>query len=391
MVWESSVLGNHIELLGGGTPSKSVEKYWNGSIPWASVKDLKNDHLIRTEDTITEEGVKCSSTRVIPKGQLIIATRMAVGKVVITDIDVAINQDLKAIKCDDTLDEKFLFYLLKSKGPYFDKVSSGATVKGIKIEHIKKLKIFLPPLPIQKKIAAILDAADAYRQKTKALIEKYDELTQSLFLEMFGDLGIHPTGQFLKDHLKIHHGFAFKSTQFNDERVGTPVIKIGTVNKGYFDVESCSFIDSYDNGALEKFKVYPNDLLMSLTGTVGKDDYANLEFASPEYPLYLLNQRVAKIELYESLDPYFTIFLFRQRQIKGEITSLSRGVRQANISNNDIYNLRIKIPDLSLQKDFAERVKSIEAQKSSVRISLEKSEQLFQSLLQKAFKGELIN
>ena len=73
-------LGEIIKTVGGGTPSKDNEEYWNGNIPWASVKDLKSDRLNKTHDFITQAGVDNSATRVIPNGSLIVATRMAVGR-----------------------------------------------------------------------------------------------------------------------------------------------------------------------------------------------------------------------------------------------------------------------------------------------------------------------
>ena len=203
-IFKVKKLGNLIKLSGGGTPDKSNSSYWNGNIPWASVKDLKSDEINFTQDSITEEGVVNSATRVIKKDSLIIATRMAVGKVAINKIDLAINQDLKAIQCNsENIDKKFLFYYLKNKSNYFERIATGATVKGIKISHILDLQIPLPPLATQKKIAAILDAADAYRQKTKALIGKYEQLGQSLFLEMFGDPVVNPKGWDVKPLHKV--------------------------------------------------------------------------------------------------------------------------------------------------------------------------------------------
>ena len=185
-------LGNLISIVGGGTPSKEVSEYWNGCIPWATVKDLKNNYLFKTQDSISQTGLDNSSSKVVKSGGLIIATRMAVGKVVIPQIDVAINQDLKGITCKDELDSKFLYYFFKSKENFFNSLATGATVKGIKINHIADIKIPLLPLPVQQKIAAILDVADALKQKDKALIVKYDELTKSLFLDMFGDPVTNP-------------------------------------------------------------------------------------------------------------------------------------------------------------------------------------------------------
>src|ERR1700733_783799 len=90
-------LGDIVAVKGGGTPDKSVPAYWGGDIPWASVKDFKSTEINDTVDRITELGVANSATTIIPAGAILVPTRMAVGKVAITTIPLAINQDLKAL------------------------------------------------------------------------------------------------------------------------------------------------------------------------------------------------------------------------------------------------------------------------------------------------------
>ena len=129
---------------------------------------------------------------------------------------------------------------------------------------------------------------------------------------------------------------------------------------------------------------------MSLTGTVGKDDYGNVERATGDYDNYFLNQRVAKIA--PSNKGYLPIFLFgmlSNKKTKKELTKISRGVRQANISNRDLYALKMIMPSISEQEKYVAAIKNIEKQKQQAQANLEKSEALFNSLLQRAFKGEL--
>ncbi|MDA9067254.1 restriction endonuclease subunit S [Flavobacteriaceae bacterium] len=178
-------LGKVIKTVGGGTPSKDNEQYWNGSIPWASVKDLKSDRLNKTQDFITQAGVDNSATRVIPNGSLIVATRMAVGRAAICEMDVAINQDLKAIQLIGEINITYLLYLFKSKENYFDSVSSGATVKGIKIEHITKLKVNLPEIDLQNQFAERVQAIEAQKAQAQASLAGAEDLFNSLLQRAF--------------------------------------------------------------------------------------------------------------------------------------------------------------------------------------------------------------
>ena len=143
-------LGEIVEIKGGGTPDKSVESYWGGDIPWASVKDFKSAEITQTVDSITPLGVANSATNVIPAGSILVPTRMAVGKVAINAVDMAINQDLKALKLKAGVDTRYLLNALMAKAPSLEAQATGATVKGITLDVLRSLEIPLPPLEEQK-------------------------------------------------------------------------------------------------------------------------------------------------------------------------------------------------------------------------------------------------
>jgi len=382
-------IGDVFKVTSGGTPSRKKQEYYkNGTIPWVKTGDLKGKYANEPKEYITELALANSSAKIFPKNTVLLAMYGAtIGACSILKIAAATNQACGAILPSEKCDHVYLYYYLKSINKELISKGVGGAQPNISGGIIKSTKIPLPPLSQQKKIAAILDAADAYRQKTKALIFKYDELTQSLFLNMFGDPfkgDVSP----LKNNISIVGGYAFKSNDFIKE--GLPLIKIGTVNKGYFEIDNFSFLPKSYLSKYLKWNVKSGDILMSLTGTVGKDDYGNVEKATDHYENYLLNQRVAKLE--PSNDVYLKDFLFgmfSNNKTKKELTKISRGVRQANISNRDIENLKMITPSVENQKLYISAVASIEAQKAQAQASLAQAEDLFNSLLQRAFKGEL--
>lgn len=158
--YPSKKLGDVLKkIVGGGTPSKSNPGYWDGDIPWASVKDVKEGEstLKKTEDSITEAGLKNSAANLIPAGSIIISTRMGLGRVVKTEIDTTINQDLKALfPCKD-LDADYLLLFLRSKAQELVEKGSGATVSGIKLDVLKNLEIPVPSIEEQRKIVARIE------------------------------------------------------------------------------------------------------------------------------------------------------------------------------------------------------------------------------------------
>lgn len=291
------------------------------------------------------------------------------------------------------LDSKYLFYWVQTELFVNDMISkaSGANYPAVSDKIIKDSKIPLPPLDEQKRIAAILDKADAIRQKRKQAIDLADEFLRSVFLDMFGDPVTNPKGwevRIMKDLVKIQGGYAFKSKDFLNK--GIPVVKIGNANKLGFTTKGIAFVEPVEPEKLKQYELYAGDLLMSLTGTVGKDDYANITQVHDEYDMYYLNQRVAKITVDERLisKNYLKYFLAHPR-VKSEITKNNRGVRQANISNSDIYGLSVAMPSQKLLERFDSIVAKANILKERLSYTPQLNTAFFESLSQKAFSGQL--
>ena len=149
------------KIYGGGTPSKNVPEYWDGDIPWVTVKDLIATKIDGAQQYINKSGLENSSANMVPAGTVIIATRMALGKAVIASCDVAINQDLKAITGSPKIDSMFLHYWLLLQAKAIEKLGTGSTVKGVQLETIKSLRMHIPSsIQEQQKIATVLTNAD---------------------------------------------------------------------------------------------------------------------------------------------------------------------------------------------------------------------------------------
>ena len=205
------------------------------------------------------------------------------------------------------------------------------------------------------------------------------------FVEMFGNPEINSmkwNEQPLSEKLDVLGGYAFKSEQFDEEQ-GIPVLRIGNVNAGYFKLVNMVYWK--EDESLERYAIYPGDLVMSLTGTVGKDDYGNVCILGSDYEKYYLNQRNAKLEIKNGFDKVYLSQLLKFEGIKKKLTGISRGVRQANIANKDILNLVVPIPPTELQNQFAEFVKQVNKSKVAVQKTLDEAQTLFDSLMQEYF------
>lgn len=184
--WEKTSLGKCLaKIVGGGTPSRKIEEYWNGNIPWATVKDFSTFRSDSTQEKITLQGLVNSASHLIPAGTLIIATRMNIGQVSIYNVDVAINQDLKALFPTRNVCAKYLFYLLISLQQEIESLGTGSTVNGIRVEQLRNFEITLPPLlEEQKKIASVLSDADADIEKALLKLDKLMKLKQGMMSEL---------------------------------------------------------------------------------------------------------------------------------------------------------------------------------------------------------------
>lgn len=175
--WSVKRLGDVIErLVGGGTPSRANPAFWGNEILWVTVKDFATFNPHQTQESITKEGLDQSASHLIPAGTLITSTRMALGKAVIYEVDVAINQDLKALFLCPTTDVCFLYYWFEYHTRIIDELGSGSTVKGISIFDLKNIPFLLPTITEQTAIAEVLSDMDAElaaleqrRDKTRAL------------------------------------------------------------------------------------------------------------------------------------------------------------------------------------------------------------------------------
>jgi type I restriction enzyme S subunit len=376
-------LGDLVTITGGGTPSKSDESFWNGEIPWMSVKDLRGNIVYNTTDTITPKGLANCASNLVKKGTLVMATRMAVGKVVYAGVDLAINQDLKALSLKPVLFHRYLFYQLISKQSYFENHSKGATVKGITLDVIKQLDIHLPPLEDQKKIAAILDAADDYRQKTKALIERYDQLTQSLFLDMFGDPVTNPKG-WKKASLSTICDFSKTTIKPDEIQEGDAYLGLESIQKSTGKIIEKFTVAA---GELKSNKFYFNENYI-LYGKLRP--YLN-KVAVPDFSGVCSTDIIPLKPRAEHSVKAFIVSLLRGEWFVSYADERSSGANLPRISPKVVQKYSSIFPPLELQKQFAERVVQIEKQKQQAEESLVKAEDLFNSLLQRAFKGELTN
>ena len=327
----------------------------------------------------------------IKKGDVLISWSASIGIYEWDLEDAYLNQHIfKVVFEKEEIDKKYFKFMVDIALNKAVKYMHGSTMKHITKKYFDNILVPVPSLDKQKKIAEVLDKAQFLIDKKKEQIELLDELVKSRFVEMFGDINKNNKiwdVKILSELIDVIGGYAFKSTEFVEE--GIPVLKIGNINAGYFKNTNLMFWNEEEK--LERYLIRPGDLVISLTGTVGKDDYGNVCIMGKDYDKYYLNQRNAKLDIRDEniLSKLYLTYALKVPEIKKRLTGISRGVRQANISNKDIQNLELPIPPIELQNEFAEFVEQTDSIRSKMEASLSELEDNFNSLMQKAFKGEL--
>jgi type I restriction enzyme, S subunit len=183
--WEETDFGSIAKrIVGGGTPSRDVESYWNGKIPWMTVKDFANHNPKGTIEYISDDGLKMSASHLIPAHILITSTRMALGKAVLFEVDVAINQDLKAIFPTKDVDTLFLFYWFQFNEIRISEMGSGSTVMGISLGDLRKIPFSKPRISEQTAIATILSDMHRGIAALEDKLTKAREIKQGMMQEL---------------------------------------------------------------------------------------------------------------------------------------------------------------------------------------------------------------
>jgi type I restriction enzyme, S subunit len=306
--------------------------------------------------------------------------------------------DLSIVRVDSSIaDSKFIMFLCNSSivREQAERLGRGTTRKRITRKALEKFQIPLPPLPIQKKIASILEKAESAREKRREANRLTDEFLKSTFLEMFGDPFFNEK-KWPMDKIEqvcSHDNHAIKAGPFGSSlkkeiyrEEGFKIYGQEQVIKDDFSYGNY-YISSEKYNELENYKIKAGDILISLVGTYGK-----ISIVPEKFEPGIINPRLMKITLNQDLIlPIYFKFLLESEGMKVQINNLSHGGTMGIINVGIIKSLRYPIPPMEIQIRFAEIIKKTERLKEKQCESEKKLDNLFNSLMQKAFRGDLLN
>ena len=382
-------LGEICTFQSGGTPSKTHSEYFGGNIPWVSTTAL-NGNVIKESDAvawITPKAIQESAAKIVPANSIMVGTRVGIGKVAVNSVEMSTSQDvISLVGIDESKWHKpYLCELLSSKKDYFNSQARGATIKGIKIDIVANVEIPGISYAKQKHIADILYKVKCLISLRKQQLSKLDELVKARFVEMFGDAKLNPYDfpcNSLSEYiLFLTSGSRGWSQYFTDS--GEYFITIKNVKNCKITLQDVQYVTPPDNAEAKRTRVQENDLLISITADLGRTGIVTNKIA--EHGAYI-NQHLTCIRLkQDKLNPLYVAYYMESDAGKEQFVAKNQSAVKAGLNFNAINSLKLMVPPLALQNQFAAFVERVDQQKQTVQQSLEKLELMKKALMQEYF------
>jgi len=362
--WPLVKLKDCCDVIGGATPKRNIEEYWNSNdVPWVTPKDVSNlgqPVLDDAPEYISHSGYKSCATHLIPKGSILLTSRAPIGNVAIAGRDMCTNQGFKSLVPSNIVDEVYLYYCICAYSEKLQALGNGATFKEVSKKTVEEFEIPLPPLDEQKRIAAILDKADAIRRKRQQAIQLADDFLRATFLDMFGDPKFNQkqwsTEQW-EDVLKIVNGKNQKKVE---------------ITNGLYPI--CG--SGGEMGRADDYLTKENSVIIGRKGNINKPILMKKKFWNVDTAFGLEPKQGVLSHNY--LFWFCRFFNFE---------SLNKAVTIPSLTKADLLMIDMPLPHYQLQAQFDLIVEKVELM--LLKMSESGDEPLLDSLSQKAFSGIL--
>jgi type I restriction enzyme, S subunit len=365
----------------GSTPKTNDESLFGGDIPFVTPGDLDAVSPIQsTPRTLTEAGVRTAD--LLPAESVLVCCIGSLGKIGFSGRTVVTNQQINAVVFNPAkVDARYGFFACRMLKPQLELMAPATTVPIVNKSRFSELRIPVPPLEEQRRIAAILDQAETLRTQRRAALAQLDSLTQSLFLDMFGD----PRTNTMKwreatvgaitdcivpgrDKPKSFSGGVPWITTANLIHMGATLPRSDGLGLSQSEIDEV------------RAKVIPlGSVVISCVGDLGIVSIAGVPM--------VINQQLHSFQCGDELDNLFLMYAlsFQKAFMLAKASSTTLPYMNKSVCNS----IPVLVPPIALQNTFATRIQAIESLKTTHRTALTELDALFASLQQRAFAGEL--
>lgn len=377
------------EVTGGTTPSTRVPEYWDGDVTWLSPVDLPAvGTIVEVNDSqrkITAKALTETSLRMLPVGAVVYSTRASIGKIGHVVKPLVTNQGFTNMIPGPRINNRYLAYALKYFTPQIEALGNSTTFNEVSRTAIKNFELPLPSLEIQQRIADTLDTADALCRKDQELLGKYDELAQSTFYKLFGDVTKTTTKWPTQNVGSVCNvtklaGFEYTKYITYSDSGQIAVVKGMNVKREALLLNNVNYITKEVSDLLPRSKLHKGDIVMTYIG-VNIGDVAIIE----ESDKYHLAPNVAKITTAnpDVLNPFFLLkYLSLNRHIFEQYTTNT--AKQA-LNMGNIREIKVPLPSIKLQREYEQVYKKVRQMRALAVVQLSQSQNLFDSHLKSVF------
>lgn len=404
--WEVKSIGKISEVKTGGTPSRNNEDYWeNGTIPWMSSGEVNKKRVHYTKEFITELGLKHSNTSLLPKNTIMMALNgqgKTRGMVALLEIESTCNQSLAGIITNKLVNPYYVYYYLESLYEKIRAITGDGARNGLNLALIREIKVGIPPLKEQEKIADILSTADCQIYDTEMLIEKCQELKKGLMQRLLTK-GIGHT-EFKKTEVgeipvewevvpfeslyeeKIRDFGSFSTTKLIEYvEEGVPYLRSENFRENKLNYETVNKITKKVDELLNKSYVYIDNILFTKIGNIGAAYCYKGELGERCNS----NATIAKIKLNREkvVNEYIVYFLISdicKKQYAGDIVSTPPRINMGVISK-----FRVTVPPIEEQEKISQILISLDKEIEDYKNKKQKLEELKKGLMQQLLTGKL--
>lgn len=376
------------QIVTGNTPSKKNEKFYNSpDIIFTKPNDISSGNEVTNINSgksfISEEAR--SKTRIVPKGSVLVTCIGIIGKIgIVEKSEIALNQQINAIIPDEKTCSRYLAYLLLYNKKRLTAIANAPVVPIINKTQFSNFEVdFHDNLTTQQKISNTLDLAAGLVAKRKEQLAEMDRLVQSAYAKSIRSNPVNAI--FISDVVKkISTGKSYASEEDGNYKV----LKTSAVSYGHFDGRQYKNLPPEYIPPSEHF-VRKGDILVSRMNT--NELVGAAAYVWEEHDNLTLPDRLWKLHLKDNVNPIFLWKTMQESYFKNLVRNNASGTSGSmkNISQKDFLSLKIMLPDIVVQQKIAAIVKEIESQKKVMRQSLTEMEKNFNTLMQRAFKGEL--
>lgn len=341
--WNNIKISDIAEVIGGGTPSTKQPEFWGNDIPWLTPKDLSgynNRYILSGERSISNEGLKNSSARILPKGSILLTSRAPIGYLAIAEQELCTNQGFKSLILKQGNNSEFFYYLLKNNIEYIKNMSSGSTFAEISGSQVKNLEFSIPPLETQQKIAKILSAIDDKIELNNSINNNLEQQAQCYFDEIISrnkNMKYSEIGNIcnVKGGKRLPKGVNLITAPNNHPYIRVRDLNsicVAQLNNEY------EYVDDETQKSISRYIVNSNDIIISIVGTIGLTAIIGKTLNNAN-----LTENCVKLTNLTHVTPEFLLLFLRSKVGQELIKKSTVGAVQAKLPIKNIQAIKVPI------------------------------------------------